>query len=175
MLQIALAPSGEIRLITDGVTVELDSFAVKQIIALAVDVPPSRQLSEGRMTLPEDHPMWEHHSGGGRHGGKPWTMPVDLDGARQLRRHLAGKACGVFFDMILVEPGRLFTSQEIVDANPEVFSSASAVAGSLAGFVKPGEELDRAFPFTWWEGADGGPTRYAIRPSVASIFVAAGG
>jgi hypothetical protein len=83
-------------------------------------------------------------------------------------------ACGTFFEMLLSEPGRLFTSEEIVATHSEVFSSVRAVAGCLAGFVKPTEELGRPFPFFWWEGLHGAPSRYAIRPSIAAVFAAAG-
>ena len=89
--------SGVVRLISGDVAVELAPAAVAQIAALHVARTAPTEVHD--VVLAEDHPMWDHHSGGRRHDGPP-----------------------------LPEPGRLFTSFEIVEARGEVFRSVNAVA-----------------------------------------------
>ena len=124
--------------------------------------------------LDENHPMWDVASGGSRNRpGETWTME-DLSEAAVLLGAIRGKKAGAFFDLLLKEPGRLLTSDEIMSATPGTFSSAYAIAGSLNRFRKHVERAGRAYPFYWWEGTDSDkPTRYAVRPSVANVFNAA--
>ncbi len=164
--------SDGVRILADGVIIDLDRRVCGQIAAASTATEPGEATAVP--FLSDHHPMWQHYSGQERHRGRAWSMPEDLPGAREPRRHVAGMACGTFFEMLLSEPGRLFTSEEIVAAHSDVFASANAVAGCLNGFVKPTEELGRPFPFYWWEGADGAPSRYAVRPSDAAVFAAAG-
>jgi hypothetical protein len=145
-----------------------EATRIASLTAARTKSPPDQTVE-----LDEHHVMWDHHSGGDRHGGDPWTLPGALDDASALLRHLPEMGAA-FFELLLSQPGRLYTSQEIIDALP-MFRSPSAVAGSLNGFVKPLKANGRPFPFYWWEGADGKPTRYAVRPSVAAVFLAAGG
>lgn len=162
---------GKVVITSGGMQTILSEAVVAQVAAV---LPSTKQATGvlGPLVLAEDHPMWDHHSGGDRHHGHPWVMPDAIDDARSTRRYLPAKA-SAFFELLLSEPGRLFTSEEIVDAI-DTLKSPAAVAGSLNGFVKPTNDNGRPFPFYWWEGADGKPTRYAIRPSVAKVFIAAG-
>lgn len=160
----------EVIVTTDGLRVSL-SVSLAEMVAAALPGEPAPGAL-GPLVLPEDHAMWDHHSGGDRHNGDPWELPKAIDDARSTRRYLPTKASAVF-ELLLSEPGRLFTSEEIVNAVGSL-KSAAAVAGSLNGFVKPKKENGRPVPFYWWEGADGKPTRYAVRPSVAKVFIAAG-
>lgn len=164
---------GKIVISSPGVSLVLDNDTAWRIGALAADVA-STASEEKAVVLPEGHPMWDHHSGGGRHSGKEWTMPESIPDARKTRRHLAELKARDFFELLLSEPGRLFSSEEIIETLSDQFASASAVAGCLNGFVKPCTETGHPFPFHWWEGAEGKPTRYAVRPSVAQVFAAAG-
>lgn len=160
----------EILLNGGGLRCSLPVSVGKQIAALLPTDHASTSLAP--LVLDDDHVMWDHHSGGDRHKGEPWAQPGALDDARALRRYLPTMG-SAFFELLLSEPGRLFTSEEICEQLP-MFKSPAAVAGSLNGFVKPKNENGRPFPFYWWEGADGKPTRYAVRPSVANVFIAAG-
>lgn len=170
MSEILEFVEGRVVITAGGVQIAL-SEAVSQKIAAVLPKDKSGG-APSPLVLSEDHPMWDHHSGGDRHHGHPWVSPEALEDARVTRRHLPEKA-SAFFELLLSEPGRLFTSEEIVAAIGSL-KSAAAVAGSLNGFVKPCRETGRPFPFYWWEGADGKPTRYAVRPSVAAVFIAAG-
>ena len=137
--------------------------------------PPTAQDHANRSDLlAESHPMWDVASGGSRNRpGTTWTME-DLTEAAVLLDAIEGKKAGAFFDLLLAEPGRLLTSDDIISAAPDTFTSAYAIAGSLNGFRKHVERAGRAYPFYWWEGTDNDtPTRYAVRPSVASVFNAA--
>lgn len=118
--------------------------------------------------------MWDHASGGSRNEpGREWTMN-DLAEAAITLDAVSGKKAGIFVELLLDHPGRLFTSDEIIAAAPDSFASPYAVAGSLNGFRKHVERAGRVYPFYWWEGGRRGvPTRYAVRPSVAAVFNAA--
>ena len=160
-----MRPPEDLLMIAPGVWVEP---ALLDAVRTPVAVPV-----EG-VVLDDDHVMWDHASGGSRNlPGRAWTMG-DLAEAAITLDAVAGKKAGVFFDLLLDHPGRLYTSDEIIAAAPETFASAYAVAGSLNGFRKHVERAGRVYPFHWWEGdAHGTPTRYAIRPSVAAVFNAA--
>jgi hypothetical protein len=126
------------------------------------------------VVLDEHHVMWHHASGGSRdRADRQWTMG-DLAEAAITLDAISSKKAGVFFDLLLGQPGRLFTSEEIMAAAPDTFASPYAVAGSLNGFRKHVERAGRVYPFHWWEGDTHGTlTRYAVRPSVAAVFDAA--
>ena len=151
-----------------GSALTLSTHAAQKLFAkLRKHLEPSGQ-SEPLEVLPEAHPMWDHHSGGDRHSRPQWAVE-DLDEARVTLRGLSPKT-RVFFDIVLSEPGRLFTSTEIIDREPDVFASPSAVAGALLGFTRHADRAGRPLPFYWWEGS---PTRYAVRPSIAEVFLRA--
>ncbi len=154
----------------EGLSIDLPQEVLEE---LKVTANKAATSEAGELVLDETHPMWDHHSGGDRHTGNPWVLPEALMDAKTERRYLPNKA-KAFFELLLSKPGRLFSSDEIIEALPEHFSSALAIAGSLNGFVKPANQNGRPFPFFWWEGAEGKPTRYAVRPSVANVFIAAG-
>lgn len=163
-------PEGQLTLLTGGLMITLDEATAERIVDFVT--PVEKAPSDGM--LEENHPMWDHHSGGDRHEGVGWSLPEALEDARKTRRHLADLKAKAFFDLLLSDPGRLFSSDELVALLPNHFNSPAAVAGCLNGFVKPCREFRRPFPFYWWEGADGKPTRYSVRPSVAKVFNAAG-
>jgi hypothetical protein len=163
-----MRPPENLVLITPGVWVDptlLDPFRV---------TAPAVTADDAEIVLEEDHVMWDHASGGSRsQPGRTWTMN-DLAEAAITLEAINDKKAGVFFGLLLDQPGRLFTSDEIIAAAPDTFASAYAVAGCLNGFRKHVERAGRVYPFHWWEGdAESTPTRYAIRPSVAAVFNAA--
>lgn len=151
-----------------GSALQLSTHAAQQLLTQLRELLEPAQQSEPLEVLPEEHPMWEHHSGGFRHQRPRWTLD-DLHEARLTLRNLSPKA-RVFFDIMLEEPGRLLTSTEIIDRAPDVFASASAIAGALNGFTSHADRADRPLPFYWWAGP---PARYAVRPSVADVFIRA--
>jgi hypothetical protein len=153
-----------------GVKLHLTGAAAARLRATLV-LP--KAPSEGNAVLGDGDLMWEHHSGGDRSSGVPWSLPEALDDARDLRRNLPAKG-SAFFELLISEPGRAFTSDEIIGLLREHFTSAHSIAGALNGFAKPCERTGRPFPFYWWEGTNGSPTRYAMRPSIALVFIAAG-
>lgn len=162
-------PSGQITIeLGQGSALQLSTHAAQQLLAQLRGLLEPAQQFEPLEVLPEAHPMWEHHSGGSRHQRPQWKMD-DLHEARLTLRHLSPKA-RVFFDIMLEEPGRLLTSTEIIDRAPDVFASPSAVAGALNGFTQHADRADRPLPFYWWAGP---PARYAVRPSIAEVFLRA--
>lgn len=152
-----------------GVWVEPDALA-------HAGYEPAGRPSEGsadRLVLPEDHPMWDHASGGNRNRpDKQWSAD-DLVQAALTLQGIAGKKAGAFFDLLLAAPGRLFTAEEIVQQCNTAFRSPHAIAGSLNGFRKHVERANKVYPFYWWEAESASMTRYAVRPSVAAIFSSA--
>lgn len=152
-----------------GLVLELDDEALRRLIAQLTteEKTGDRDLEY----LPPEHPMWDHASGGDRHSKREFGVG-DEDEARALRRGLSPKA-KVFFEELLTKPGHLFPSTDFIEKFPETFESPSAIAGCLNGFTKHCERADRSYPFYWWE-SDRGPTRYAIHPDVARVFIKVG-
>lgn len=159
--------------LSDGLILELDEAQRVRLIHLLGGREASPVVcSDDGAVLADDHPMWDHASGGDRQAGVEFG-DGDEELARRLRRGLSKKA-SVFFEHLLGGPGRLVSTREFIDTYPEVFGSASAVAGSLTSFSKACKRAERSLPFYWWEGRAGAPTRYAIRPRVAQVFLGAG-
>lgn len=155
-----------------GVEIIVDDQTRRRLLVELADEPEADGAAGPVTDLPPDHPMWGHHSGGDRHA-TPEYSDGDEDAARKLRRGLSPKA-KVFFEEILTRPGHLFESQHFLDTFHDVFESHNAVAGCLHGFTRHCERDGRSFPFYWWEGREGTPTRYAIHPHVARVFLRAG-
>lgn len=171
-MTLSIKSQDEQVLISEGnFTLRLDQTDIQKILSIAA-VPVAAEAEDTPVVLDQHHPMWDHHSGGDRHIGKQWELPDALDDAAEERANLSPMA-RPFFELLLSHPGRLWTSEEIMQELP-IFKSPAAVAGSLNGFVRHKNANGRAFPFYWWEGAPGTPTRYAVRPSVAEVFLAAG-
>jgi hypothetical protein len=156
---------------TTEADIRLPANVVAQIIDAAKMPMPIGMVAP--VVLGEDDLMWQHHSGGSRHTGMPWSEGSAVDDAAHILDHINSLMLGKLFDLVRSEPGRTFTPDEIIEVLPE-FTSAKAVAGALNGFVLPCEKTRRPFPFFWWEGVNGSPSRYAVRPSVAKTFAAAG-
>ena len=159
--------------LAEGMTLELDNAQRVRLIHLLGGALSGGAVSpEGQVVLAEDHPMWDHASGGDRQAGVEFH-DGDEQLARALRRGLSKKS-SVFFEHLLREPGRLVSVTDFIETYPDVFGSASAVAGSLTSFSRACKRAERSLPFYWWEGRGGAPTRYAVRPAVAQVFLRAG-
>jgi hypothetical protein len=115
--------------------------------------------------LSDEHPMWERSSGGSGHEGPAWSAD-DLQRAVYFYGEVRGSA-RVMFDLLLDRPGRLLTSDEIVELTSGELKNAYAVAGSLKGMWRAHTSSGRRYPITWWKGS---PTRYGVRPAVAEVF-----
>ena len=164
-----MRPPDNLKMIAPGVWV--DPILLAAAAPAAAAPPPG---DDDAMVLAEHHPMWDHASGGDRNEqGRQWTI-ADLTEANLTLAGISGKKSGVFFDLLLAQPGRLFSVEDIMAAAPTVFASAYSIAGSFNGFRKHTDRAERVYPFHWWEGdTHGTPTLYAIRPSVAAVFNAA--
>ena len=161
--------------LTDGLTLELDDQQRQRLLHLlggAEMTKPASTATSTDVVLEEGHPMWDHASGGDRRAGIEFHADDEQE-ARELRRGLSTKA-SVFFEHLLRQPGRLVSTTELIETYPEVFGSPSAVAGSLTSFSRACKRMKRSLPFYWWEGSVDTPTRYAIRPTVAQVFLRAG-
>ncbi|MGC9538551.1 DUF6416 domain-containing protein [Streptomyces sp. UG1] len=126
--------------------------------------------------LTEADPRWASHSGGeGHHDAADWG-PEDLERAAVFLAELAPQALQVF-KHLLRNPGREIHCTELVDkalGGPNDVDPARRVAGVLSGMSKARSNSGRCYPFYWWEAAEGSAgATYAVRPSVAAVFLAA--
>lgn len=159
--------------LAEGIALELDEVQRVRLQHLLGSAGPQGPAGAGDgTTLPDDHPMWDHASGGDRQAGIEFH-DGDEHLARSLRRGLSRNA-RLFFEHLLREPGRLVSVVEIIDAYPDTFASPSTIAGSLTSFSRACKRAERSLPFYWWQGRAGAPTRYAVRPAVAQVFLRAG-
>ncbi|MGW5258255.1 DUF6416 domain-containing protein [Streptomyces sp. NPDC004012] len=81
------------------------------------------------------------------------------------------------FEYLLRNPGRRIHCTELVDrvlGGPNERDPARRVAGVLSGMSKGHSNSGRRLPFYWWEAPEGSAgATYAVRPSVAAVFLAA--
>nr|WP_221645860.1 DUF6416 domain-containing protein [Streptomyces sp. SID7804] len=126
--------------------------------------------------LAEDDPRWAEHSGGEGHHDAPQWRPEDVERAAVFLAGIAPQARQVL-EYLLRSPGRTVHCTELVD---EVLGGQGAgdparrVAGVLSGMSKERAHSGRRYPFHWWEATEGGTgATYAVRPSVAAVFLAA--
>ncbi|WP_433870480.1 DUF6416 domain-containing protein [Saccharopolyspora sp. CA-218241] len=127
---------------------------------------PEANASHGRIVLPDDHPLWEQHSGLDGHRDHPeWDAGADLAVAEAFYGQVGGKA-KVFLDLLIDHPGQQLTVDDLCGlAKGEVFSGKHSVAGAINGLNHPRQASGRRYPFYWWTGS-----RYAMKPSVAGLF-----
>ncbi|MDX3641809.1 DUF6416 domain-containing protein [Streptomyces sp. MB09-02B] len=125
--------------------------------------------------LAEDNERWGKHSGEAGHSGTEWG-PADLQRAAVFLGELSPQAMQVF-EYLLRNPGREIHCTELVDealCGADGVDPARRVAGVLSGMSRAHDNSERRYPFVWWEAPQGraGAT-YAVRPSVAAVFLAA--
>lgn len=126
--------------------------------------------------LTEADPRWAAHSGEERHTEAREWGPDDLERAAVFLAELAPQA-RLVLEYLLRNPGRAIHCTELVDkvlGGPSEGDPARRVAGVLSGMSKSHGNSGRRYPFYWWEapGGSAGAT-YAVRPSVAAVFLAA--
>jgi hypothetical protein len=126
--------------------------------------------------LAEADPRWAEHSGGEGHNDAPEWGPGDLERAAVFLAELAPQARQVL-EYLLRNPGRRIHCTELVDkvlGGPDGGDPARRVAGVLSGMSKARSRSGRRYPFHWWEAPEGSAgATYAVRPSVAAVFLAA--
>src|SRR3954452_13392051 len=116
--------------------------------------------------LPDDHALWQQHSGGSGHEGPEWDLNDDLSRAQAFYSEVTGKA-KIVFDLLIDHPGRPLSVTDIRAMTGDIFSNSYSVAGSIQGLYLPHEASERRYPFYWWKGR---PTQYGIKPQVAELF-----
>ncbi|MCF3136192.1 hypothetical protein IPZ69_38970 [Streptomyces olivochromogenes] len=81
------------------------------------------------------------------------------------------------FEYLLRSPGRMIHCTELADkalGGPNGGDPAPRVAGVVRGMDKGHSNSERRYPFYWWAAPEGGSgATYAVRPSVAAVFLAA--
>ncbi|MER5918474.1 DUF6416 domain-containing protein [Streptomyces sp. NPDC001982] len=81
------------------------------------------------------------------------------------------------FEYLLRNPGRTVHCTELVDkalGGPNEGDPALRVAGVVRGMNKGYSNSGRRLPFYWWKAPQGSAgATYAVRPSVAAVFLAA--
>ncbi|MDR3081618.1 MAG: DUF6416 domain-containing protein [Streptomyces sp.] len=127
--------------------------------------------------LSETDPRWAEQSGGEGHYGAPEWGPEDLERAGRFLAELAPQARQML-EYLLRNPGRRIHCTELVDValggGPDGGAAAQRVAGVVRGMSKGHSSSGRRLPFYWWEAPEGSAgATYAVRPSVAAVFLAA--
>lgn len=118
------------------------------------------------LTLHDEHPLWEQHSGLDGHNGPEWNAHGDLQEAEAFYSYVTSKA-KVFLDLLIEHPGEQLDVEEICRLSNGVFTGSRSIAGAINGLLKPHRASGRRYPFYWWGGK---PTRYSMKPSVAELF-----
>ncbi|MCX5313344.1 DUF6416 domain-containing protein [Streptomyces sp. NBC_00154] len=110
------------------------------------------------------------------HYGAPEWGPEDLERATRFLAELAPQARQML-EYLLCNPGRRIHCTELVDmalGGPTAGAPAQRVAGVVGGMSKGHSNSGRRLPFYWWEAPEGSAgATYAVRPSVAAVFLAA--
>ena len=126
--------------------------------------------------LTEVDPRWAKHSGEEKHYDAPEWGPEDLERAAVFLAELAPQARRMF-EYMLRTPGRTIHCTELADKAlgwPNEGNLASRVAAVVGGMNKGQSNSGRRYPFYWWTAPKGSAgATYAVRPSVAAVFLAA--
>lgn len=159
----------QIRLSTIGVTLDLAETAFAELVR-EVDAHRSDRCDVAQVVevLPEESRVWATASGNRERSG--WSEANARPDAEALVRHLKGKHAEHFLRLLLSRPGRLFTTQEVMEAVGGDLAGPHAVAGALKAFSKPVGEANRRLPFYWWPSEGDAGAVYAVRPSDATTF-----
>ncbi|MGQ0831446.1 MAG: DUF6416 domain-containing protein [Microthrixaceae bacterium] len=160
----------------------MPTFALTPDVNLELEEPVARRLYlrmhehfDGRdlwatdaLSLDDNHPLWERHSGRTGHTGPEWSSG-DETLAEAFYALLSGKG-KLFFDLLLEAPGQQLTVDDLIAASGGAFTSSLSIAGAINGLRKAHKASGRRNPFYWWAGT---PSRYAVKCSVADVFNAA--
>jgi hypothetical protein len=126
------------------------------------------------MTLKDDDPLWEQHSGGDGHRGPEWGRG-DSRRAAEFYGSLAENA-RLILDLLMDHPGQQVSSDRLPT---QILGPARGgtgeparhvVAGSLSLTGELAAASGRRLPFYWWKGENGSASWYAMKPTVAALF-----
>jgi hypothetical protein len=157
-----------------GVTLNIDETVAQSLRdQLDSDAAEARQTSpeggqDDRRTvqiLDDNHLYWDRHTGLEGHRGDEWETG-DSNQAEAFYASIRGKA-KVFTDLLIDNPGQLLTVDDICRLRPDDFTGSHSIAGALNGLRNAHLSSGRRYPFYWWAG---NPTRYAMKPLVATLF-----
>lgn len=119
--------------------------------------------------------IWENHSGGSGHSGQE-RGAADVGRAAGFAEALPVSARRIL-GYLVERPGRIVHCTELFEralARTDGANPASAVAGVIAGMREAHDASGRRHPFSWWAAPEGGTgADYAVKPSVAALFLAA--
>ncbi|MGH4013998.1 MAG: DUF6416 domain-containing protein [Pseudonocardiaceae bacterium] len=172
MITLGLQPGIRIEVTNAGTRLEVTEAAATSLLeqlnralnetATAHDIA----VAQASHVLDDDHPLWDQHTGLDGHRVEPEWAASDLKRAQAFYQRVGGKA-KVFLDLLVDYPGRLLTVDELCELSGAVFSGSRSIAGAINGLYRPHQSSGRRYPFYWWAG---NPTRYAMKPSVATLF-----
>jgi len=129
------------------------------------------------LSLDDDDPLWNRHSGGSMHYGTEWG-PGDLARAEVFYAQLGGNT-KLIFDLLMDRPGDRIDADRIAAHIARHRPGAGripdrrTVATSLSPIRRPYEASGRRLPFDWWKGSSGEASLYGVKPAVARLFVEA--
>ena len=121
--------------------------------------------------LEDADPLWAGSSGGDGHVGQEWS-DTDYGLAREFYSSLSANVRAIL-DVLMDLPGQRVSADWLAEQlgsgrrHDSVAAGRHAVAGSLSAVSEAHRESGRRLPFYWWSGADGEPSLYAMKPSVA--------
>jgi uncharacterized protein DUF6416 len=158
--------------VAQGVELHMEDDVAESLLAqlkstLGGDTPGGMLVSRDpeAVTIRDDHPLWEQHSGLQGHRGREWDQS-DTAEAEAFYLATGGKA-KIFLDLLIDHPGELLDVERICALRPDTFSGSRSIAGALNGLYRAHQASGRRYPFYWWAGS---PSRYAMKPSVARLF-----
>lgn len=125
-------------------------------------------VASNEVSYPDEHPVWTRTSSEYRPGFADWEEASVAD-TEAFYLSITTSKTRELLDLLIDNPGRQLTTDEIIDLAPETFVSNRAIAGSINGFRRPLETAKRNYPFHWWQGK-GIPSRYGMKPGVATTF-----
>ena len=125
------------------------------------------------MTLDDDDPLWDQHSGGEGHSGVEWG---DGDSALAETFYAALPASTrLVFDLLMDRPGERLSSDWIAaqlsqrSGDRTRTPARRSVAATLRPVAQPHARSGRRLPFYWWRH-EGEASWYAMKPAVARLF-----
>lgn len=130
------------------------------------------------VTLDDDDVFWDQHTGGDGHRDHAEWSQSDGVLAAAFYTATSGRARAIL-DLLIDRPGQLLDADWIADrilgsdAARGTTSGRASVARGIRGMIPAQTASRRVYPFKWFEGRNGSPTKYAMKPLVAGLFAEA--
>lgn len=126
------------------------------------------------MILSDTDPLWDTFNGGAGHRDWPdWTA---ADGQLAADFYAATRSTARrLLDLWIDRPGELLESDWIDGQifgrdGTEPTNGRNAVASAIRGMTGPRIQSGRRYPYKWFEGLSGAPSRYGMKHYVAALF-----